>query len=101
MAGSGDHGKVHGARAPAMITVSCHPIEEGWTPPPTSPRSRPGGVLLCTSDCLGLLLVRCSGPTGANRQVAGEAPHPGGGSWIAGKATSPHGRMDWRLLSTP
>jgi hypothetical protein len=44
------------AAAPAVIATSCHPVEQGWTPPLVGHHHRSGGSSPCAGACLGLLL---------------------------------------------
>jgi hypothetical protein len=100
------------AGAPAAIAASRCSIEQGQTPPLVEHRRQPSESLLYAGACLGLLLCRdtilylligtglglfhvrwslsCRGSSLLRR-----------GSWIAERVASPHGRMDWRPLSTP
>jgi hypothetical protein len=44
-------------QALSMMTTIPRPIVRGWMLHPAGPHRQPGGVLLRTDDCLGLLLV--------------------------------------------
>jgi hypothetical protein len=57
MGSGGDHSKCPWRGAPTVMDDSHRPAEQGWMPLSVGQRHWSGGVLLCASACMGLLLV--------------------------------------------
>jgi hypothetical protein len=54
MASGVNRGKRPWGGSPTIMVLNHRTVERGQTLPPAVPRRRPGGVLLCVGDCLGL-----------------------------------------------
>jgi hypothetical protein len=96
-----------------MMVINRRPAERGRMLLPAGPRHRPGEVLLCADDCLGLFLaivlifcylisvglplLRMWWPRQWRPSSCRSSSLPERGSWIAGKVPSPHGTIGWWL----